>query len=80
MNNLNIKKLQEELIKENKNKFYSLDFNGELWLIVTKDDIYVKCWNPTCPSIPEFKLWNEEIEENFDECIYKHFENYEDEE
>ena len=84
MDKIRIKSIQdnlEKLEKETKRKtIYSLDFKGELWLIITKDDIYVKMWNPTCPSIPELKLWNEDIEDNFDDCVYKHFEDYDDEE
>lgn len=79
MNKIRIKSFQEKLEKENNKKiFYSLDFKGELWLIVTKDEIYVRNWNPTCPSIPDFKFWSEEKENEFDDCIYMHFEEYDD--
>lgn len=82
MDKINIKNFQKKLEKlENDTKqknFYSLDFRGELWLIITKDEIYVKNWNPTCPSIPQLKFWNEDKADEFDNCIYMHFEDYED--
>ena len=40
MDKINIKSIQEELEKETNHKtYYSLDFKGELWLIITKDEI-----------------------------------------
>ena len=82
MKKIRIKSIQENLEKfekeTNKKKFYSLDFKGELWLIITKDEIYVRNWNPTCPSIPQLKLWNDEQADEFDDCTYMHFEDYED--
>ena len=84
MNKIRIKSLQENLEKLEKEtkqrKFYSLDFKGELWLIITKDEIYVKNWNPTCPAIPQFKFWNVNQSDEFDDCIYMHFDEYEDDE
>ena len=84
MNKIRIKSIQEELDKlekeTNKKKFYSLDFMGELWLIITKDNIYVRNWNPTCPSIPNLKFWNDDQVDEFEDCKYIHFDNYKDEE
>ena len=84
MEKIRIKSIQENLEKiekeTNKITYYSLDFRGELWLIITKDEIYVKNWNPTCPSIPQLKFWDDDKADKFDECIYKHYEEYEDEE
>ena len=80
MNKIRIKSIQEDLEKiekeTNQKIFYSLDFKGNLWLIVTKDEIYVKSWNPTCPSIPQLKYWDEDYMENFDDCNYIHFDEY----
>ena len=84
VNKISIKSIQENLEKlekeTNQRKFYSLDFRGEFWLIVTKDEIYVKNWNPTCPAIPQLKFWNDDQSDEFDDCIYMHFEEYEDSE
>lgn len=84
MDKIKIKSIQknlEELEKTtNKKIFYSLDFRGEFWLIVTKDEIYVRNWNPTCPPIPQLKNWNDDQADEFDDCTYMHFEDYEAEE
>lgn len=84
MDKIRIKNMQENLekieLETKKKKFYSLDFRGELWLIITKDEIYVKNWNPTCPTIPQLKLWDDDQADEFDDCMYLHFEEYEDEE
>ena len=82
MDKIRIKSIQENLEKfekeTNKKTFYSLDFRGELWLIITKNEIYVRNWNPTCPSIPQLKFWNDDQTDEYDDCIYMHFEEYDD--
>ena len=84
MDKIKIKSIQknlEELEKTtNQDSYYSLDFNGGLWIIVTKDEIYVKDWNPTCPSIPMLKNWDEDYAYEFDTGTYFHIEDYEAEE
>lgn len=79
---MNIKRIQDELLKlkkdTNQDSYYSLDFNGGLWIIVTKDEIYVKDWNPTCPSIPMLKNWDEDYAYEFDTGTYFHIEDFTD--
>lgn len=62
MVNIVIKNIQDSL---KDNECHEVEFKDNIWIVVAKDEIFVKDWTPVCPTIPNMKLWNDDLYEKY---------------
>ncbi len=72
LDHIDLWELQQSL---NEKDLVEVDFKDDTWIVITKNEVYVKRWCPANMPTDCFKIWQEDMYDNYDTVDYIQLEN-----